>query len=672
MFRLRVLLYGNEVRSLPLESGREYTFGRASSCDVQLEDLSGISRNHFRMFEENGQWVAQVTSKFGDLFYSGKRVQTVQLEPDTIFKLSDYDFQFLDHHSQRIEAPAAAFDQEPEDSPVHKSENLPAQLKEPGPLQVPAVQIFSGNEEATRVISTVIGAPFLRVVEPTGEEETLKLEGNKWLAGRDSNCEIQLNDRKASRRQFELVSSPQGFFIRDLGSANGTLLNRNRLDADELKPLRSGDVVSVGSLALHFEVRDPNFDKKLMVIPKEVMSPPQAINQSQYEMINYPVVAGPGGAVRLDEYGGAMNPHLGGGWSQDSVEAEKRKRMRIILVVAVALLPVLYFMTNSLDDSSGANSKAAQQVDPLSKLTPQNQQLVKELYSVGRDLVLQQNLENAASNFKRLHELLPEGYQDSKALEEKIRAAAEQAELQKLHEAELRRQTENRLAIEQNIRQCETLASSTYDVQAMRSCLDTTINLDPNHHAISEMIGRVQARIEARTFQMAERRDYENRVAKGRALYLKAETIDQSGDVIAAIDAYQKHLGSLFPDPNGLKSKSQKRLVALKQGVGGKISKSLAEAEQLYSTKDYKGALIHIMAVKALDPMNEPAAKLNAAVRRELNIKLRELYEEAIISEGLGNLQQAVANWKKIIEMDSTDGDYYKKARNKLRVYGNL
>ncbi|MEK7356348.1 MAG: FHA domain-containing protein, partial [Bdellovibrionota bacterium] len=161
MSRLKLLLHGKEVRELVLESGREYTFGRGSSCDVQLEEQPGLSRLHFRIVEEGSQWTMQVTSKFGHVIHGGQPVQSLSLEHGSVFKLAGYDFRFL----SQAEESEAAFEQAQEDESENalpaaagfegSSANLPA-LRSDGP--------FEGNDEATKIVSSASqGVPYLRI-----------------------------------------------------------------------------------------------------------------------------------------------------------------------------------------------------------------------------------------------------------------------------------------------------------------------------------------------------------------------------------------------------------------------------------------------------------------------------------------------------------------------------
>lgn len=63
------------------------------------------------------------------------------------------------------------------------------------------------------------------------------------VIGRSSRCEIQLNDDRVSSRHAELVRRGTRYRVYDLGSANGTLVNAQRVDEIDL---RDGDLIQVG------------------------------------------------------------------------------------------------------------------------------------------------------------------------------------------------------------------------------------------------------------------------------------------------------------------------------------------------------------------------------------------------------------------------------------------
>ena len=68
--------------------------------------------------------------------------------------------------------------------------------------------------------------------------------------GRDTGCEIPLDDPSTSRRHARFAPGPRGYIIEDLGSKNGTLVND--VPCGEPRPLRDGDRVVLGSTLVVF------------------------------------------------------------------------------------------------------------------------------------------------------------------------------------------------------------------------------------------------------------------------------------------------------------------------------------------------------------------------------------------------------------------------------------
>jgi hypothetical protein len=71
----------------------------------------------------------------------------------------------------------------------------------------------------------------------------------RTLIGRSPECAVFLDDVTVSRRHAELVRDGERFSIRDLGSLNGTYVNRKRI---ETIVLEDDDEVQIGKYRLTF------------------------------------------------------------------------------------------------------------------------------------------------------------------------------------------------------------------------------------------------------------------------------------------------------------------------------------------------------------------------------------------------------------------------------------
>jgi hypothetical protein len=75
------------------------------------------------------------------------------------------------------------------------------------------------------------------------------LDAEVTRAGRHPDSEIFLDDITVSRRHAEFVRQGSGYVVRDVGSLNGTYLNRERI---EEHALTNGDEVQIGKFKLVF------------------------------------------------------------------------------------------------------------------------------------------------------------------------------------------------------------------------------------------------------------------------------------------------------------------------------------------------------------------------------------------------------------------------------------
>ena len=65
------------------------------------------------------------------------------------------------------------------------------------------------------------------------------------MLGRGEDCDIRLQDHSVSRRHAKIEPSPEGFFVCDQQSTNGTFVNDKQLDTSWL--LQDGDYLRIGN-----------------------------------------------------------------------------------------------------------------------------------------------------------------------------------------------------------------------------------------------------------------------------------------------------------------------------------------------------------------------------------------------------------------------------------------
>jgi MoxR-like ATPase len=78
--------------------------------------------------------------------------------------------------------------------------------------------------------------------------------GEELLVGRSKDCHVLLPDSKVSKHHARLVLKSNRWYVEDLGSRNGVLLNGDKVTSEMLSP---HDALQVGNVLLLFEEGDP-------------------------------------------------------------------------------------------------------------------------------------------------------------------------------------------------------------------------------------------------------------------------------------------------------------------------------------------------------------------------------------------------------------------------------
>ncbi len=81
--------------------------------------------------------------------------------------------------------------------------------------------------------------------------ETFLPSGERTLIGRSPDCDVFLDDVTVSRKHAELLQAGERFTIKDLGSLNGTFVNRRRIETDETE-VEDDDEIQIGKYRLTF------------------------------------------------------------------------------------------------------------------------------------------------------------------------------------------------------------------------------------------------------------------------------------------------------------------------------------------------------------------------------------------------------------------------------------
>jgi pSer/pThr/pTyr-binding forkhead associated (FHA) protein len=122
-------------------------------------------------------------------------------------------------------------------------------------IALQAIETDHGDDDTASEITGVVdalapGSALLVVKRGPNAGSRFLLDKDITTAGRHPESDIFLDDVTVSRRHGEFRRTPDGRFeVRDVGSLNGTYLNRERIESSELT---GGDEVQIGKFRLVF------------------------------------------------------------------------------------------------------------------------------------------------------------------------------------------------------------------------------------------------------------------------------------------------------------------------------------------------------------------------------------------------------------------------------------
>lgn len=619
MALLQVYKNGNKIKEVELPEGGDWIAGRGSSSDLILEGEQSISRQHFKIVKENGSWTAKVLSRYGEFYHEGNKTESIDLKDGTRFQVPPFEFVFSE-------------------SPVQAEPN---------------------NMDLSE--RTYVGAlsvhPYLKVLGHHGEVlQVFRLEGQSWVAGRDTSCPLFVDNPKFSRRHFEIRLEEGAYLVKDLESSNGTLLNGEILSSVSWVPIKSGDVLTVVDCNMHFELRDAAFENRLQEIPQELLSLPIYASEISPESLYQPQ-ANP--AMPSSGKPGRGGFKIGKG---------KVNWVRMVIYVLLVGGAVAYFSPKQQKDST---PQAKNNLNPFEKLTPQQQQYVKDTYRLADRLFKEGRYEMARQEVAKVHQLIPR-YEESKNLEKLAEVAIQTQIEQQKAEAREREKLEMEEKIQRTVAECAKKVNSKVEMKTIEDCLMPVIPLDPENPAILSLKAEADRIISERIERNERRAEYLRQVRKQKHLYERAKKLQASGKQLEAIEAMEAVAESRLPDPQNLKTQARRTIASIQKNLADSQATLQAQADEAIQKGDLKTAVLTLKKAIAINPENETLkGKVNSLVH-ELKRQMQTLYQEGVLEESVGEIDTAKAKWKKILETSVPDEDYYKKAKSKLKKYEAL
>ncbi len=726
--------FSSEIREL--ESQEFSCFiGRAESCLIQLEDYK-ISREHAQLSYSKGVWQISNISHIGLFLINGSPVQEKALVNGDIITIGDYSIiafisaeaapvaadipndllaEFEETSDIQIESindanlADSTEDSSEENSETTKSEFLEEDEEDAEEELTAGIKndyddfdtgtgtdsssekydeyneyenkslVYSedGSDSGFDEDSTKVFSGFTKVhLELFGENipfEKYELNDGECFIGRDpEKCQIVLNDPEVSSIHVKINKNSVLCSIKDMGSANGILLNGARIETGDLV---NGDEFIIGSTTFTYLVSSSFF--------KEAAGSLMPVDENQVIEVEEIVEIDEDDPEFADLEISDDSVATGGGglFTKEALKDPARRKKLIYIIVGLLLL--IFFLGGDSDkpkkkekkkDEKKSNAlvkknkmksiiKGKKDQKPL---TPEQTEFVEATYQVAQQRLAENAYQEAVLELDKIFSMV-ENYKQARTIYDVAKNG-----LAKLEELEKKKQEEIdnkiRLAKVETLLKKARKSVANRELEVSAELFNQILGLDP------ENIDVLQLRRELKYWQMAKEKKELEKVQKEAERKRKVSQLSPAKSLFiqkkwnVAIIAIAKFLSIKDMDED-LTKEATTMLETSKKTLEKIIAPMLGRARSLKEGQDLKGAYEVYKEILEFDPGNKEAAKERADIKSILTLRSRRVYRKALISESLSLFPEAKELYQEVQQISPSDSEYYYKASDKLKEY---
>jgi pSer/pThr/pTyr-binding forkhead associated (FHA) protein len=643
-----------------------FVVGRSSRCDLPLTD-NQMSREHFAILSEGGVFKVEDKGSRNGTEVNGKLIsEPVILKDGDQITVGSFQLTFYAAGGEQLGADEV--DEDLEATRFVGDDDLKKAKKAADPKKPVA---------AGAVVKLVVtGGPLKgSVYKDWGEDLRL---------GRDEDNQVVLPDDAVSHRHARIYREGGNHVVEDLGSANGTFVGGVRLRAPHT--LKHGDKIRIGTASMEYSEVDPARIKKMRIR----------------------IVAGVVGLILILLIAKLFRPEdKAARYAAQGYDLLKQKKYTEAIAVFEKGV-----QENPTQELKTGLSKAKSQAEAQQWLADAEAAALAENYEEARDLchkVLRLHAEHAeakaflavmkqvddakvAENARnwpdavRLYENALNAYPNSAVLKAGLaRCTQEQAARASLARADGLIRDKQYAEAEQALG--GTATNSAYYAETVEK-IATIQNLK----FASEKFAAAQKTYRAGQVEEAQQiireglsraPDYEDLVnlrndielitplakrLEGSEQLARSDNVDAIRDMVQECQAVM-NIRAQSAEAERIKAKAAGFAQKLRERLREIATQETWAGDQRLAAGDKRGALIAYRKAAAADPGNQKAELAAAKLQKELSPLAKEHFQQALVHEELGQVDLAVLEFDKVLQISVPGDTYYDRAVQKLKKY---
>lgn len=706
--RLEVFQHGQLLQEVSLQDS-ELWVGRDDSCKIKLDDRA-ISRKHalFRSTQKGGLEFEKV-SEFGWVKLNGQNSSQSKLKAGDRLEFGSYEIRIASDASSVKVAPELEVASADEAPPVIVEPEIQLDAAETAPVQEfsienaePALEI---PLESAPDFNSEVSPPHNEFEESSGDGATKVFlspenvkpilnfgNGNQYeivdteiAIGRSQQCHVVLEDRRSSRKHSLIIKDDKKYLIKDLGSANGTLVNGDRVDQQELQ---SGDEIQIGDTKFTFEMVQSDYEVKkqefISVPPPEMQQVPAELMPSSHSMHT--------GEEMHNAFGGS-NQGAAAPLSP-SFEAPKEEKKSIIgkmldryrtmttkqqIIYGVVVLAAIWLLMEEDPDeqkarlNTGVPKKVAVQKKDDKKgastitfemLTPDQKRYIDTQYQLSFELYKNREYDTCLLEVGKIFSLVQD-YKNAREIEAFAKEGKRKMEAQEEERKRKEHERQAQLKLQSLIEQISHLMDQKKYKEAEAMFPEVEL-LQPENVAISEWRRQIMAETEKIEKEKESKRMIEELHKQAWSDYQKAVQLEKDKKYYDALDRFDELLTRSLQD--------QKLIQTIKSEISkveGMIATErdpfLAQGKQFEGEGKLSEAYRAYQNALRADPMDEEAPEGMKRIKGILTTRAKHIYTEGVFAESYGDIETAEKKYREVLEVVPKEDDYYDKAESKLK-----
>lgn len=668
MIKITVYNADNLIAEFESAEDKEISVGRAPGCSIHLDEAS-VSRLHAVIFPLSGGWVLQRKANFGAVLLNGEEVENAPLEGGEEIKIGGF--------SLRVQIEGAG--QQPAASGSRQ--------------MVTASQSFSagggddGEDGRTRFVSAGLSAQF-RMEPGAANLDEFLMDKDVALFGRGSNCDVVLSEKKASRKHFEVRRQGLAFFLKDLNSANGTLVNGQNVTEVELV---AGDVIEVGESKIQFSIENKDFFAKqdqFLAVPAHLQQAdmPQQDPAALLGLDTSPDASALADGVEMGPDGVPLPPKPAstdfiGQFKYKWAKIPKAQRMRYLTILVVGCLVLAMLGSPDEDEKKKPPPKRNEKGEIMRRfedLTPKNQKFVSDNY---KDLVAAHEKKDFTKMFEHARNILTlvDDYRDTKSYEAIAKRGIDNLEEEKRRQALEEKQRKIREEVAKLEEKGKPIFERALKEPPARSELESVIQeiyaKDPNNRLAADWKQKIKERIEEEKREAEAAQAREQAKQQAEDAYAAVEKTFKEDKYIQAIAEAEK-LSELNYHEEEYTARVDKLKADIREKLRTVLDPLFMEAKnQKQEGGDLVKAKEAYQKVLTIDLNNVEARRGLSEIRGTLLLRAKRYYNEAILADSISDLAESREKFEKCLHTAPDDDnlppnqDYRRKCQRKLQRF---